>query len=525
MTILFRAPDAPSKWRTLIAACLGLGMLMIDMFVVNVALPAIGRDLDADLATVQWTITGYVLMLAVLPVAAGRLGDIFGRRRVYLLGLVVFIAGSGAAAFAQSIEQLIAFRVVQGTGAAIMMPGTLALITQAFPAAQRGLAIGIWGGVSGLALISGPILGGLLVSGDAWQWIFIVNLPVGAVALLMTLRFVPESRDQTAPRSIDWPGIVLLAGGLFLVVFGISRANAEGWTSPLILSVFAGGAAALVLFVQAERRVRFPLVDLTLFRSRAFVMASVSAFLFSFAVFGSQPFFSLLMQHTWGFSALEGGLAFLPGVTLVAIFLTLGGPLSQRLGPRVHWLIIAGSVLVTVSAFYLLLLETDDRYVDGLLPALLVRGPGIGLVMTATAIVAMASLPDEKSGLASGTLTMARQVGTAVRVAVMGAAYLQHVGGALTTDLAGLSIVELEAVTNAAGQFRPFGTGLVRETAERAIVDGFVQTALVGAIASSAAALAAFFIRSRRPDTAEQRITEPAKPDMRAEPSIVAEER
>lgn len=519
---LLRAPDAPSKWRTLIAACLGLGMLMIDMFVVNVALPAIGRDLDADLATVEWTITGYVLMLAVLPVAAGRLGDIFGRRRVYLLGLVIFIVGSGAAGLAQSVEQLIAFRVVQGTGAAIMMPGTLALITQAFPAAQRSLAIGIWGGVSGLALISGPILGGLLVTGDTWQWIFIVNLPVGAVALLMTLWFVPESRDQTAPRSIDWPGIVLLAGGLFLVVFGISRANAEGWTSVLILSVFASGATALVLFVEAERRVRYPLVDLALFRSRAFVMAGVSAFLFSFAVFGSQPFFSLLMQHTWGFSALEGGLAFLPGVMLVAIFLTLGGPISQRLGRRVHWAIIGGSVLVTVSAFYLLLLDSDDRYVGGLLPALLVRGPGIGLVMTATAIVAMRSLPDEKSGLASGTLTMARQVGTAVGVAVMGAVYLQHVDGALAVGLADLSVAELEGVMSAADQFRPFGTGAVRETAERAIVGGFVQIAVVGAIASSFAALAAFFIRSSDPGTAARQIREASVLDVRAEPFIVA---
>src|SRR5215207_9476483 len=252
---------APNKWHTLIATCLGLGMLMIDTFVVNVAFPAIGRDLNADLTTTEWTVSAYVLVVGVFPVAMGRLGDIFGRRRVYLAGLAVFVVASVLCGLAQNIEQLVAYRVLQGLGAATMFPGTLAIITSVFPPHQRGLAIGIWAGVSGLGLIAGPVLGGLLVRGDDWRWIFFVNLPVGLVALVMAALFVPESRDETAPRSVDWLGALLLCGGLFALMFGLTRGNEEGWAAPSVLGWWALGAALLVAFVAVERRIRYPLVD------------------------------------------------------------------------------------------------------------------------------------------------------------------------------------------------------------------------------------------------------------------------
>lgn len=298
-------PDsARSRWLVLSAACLGLGMLMIDTFVVNVAFPAIGRDLNASLSTTEWTVTGYVLVVGVFPVAMGRLGDIFGRKLIYISGLVVFVLASAACATAQSVEVLIVFRVLQGVGAATMMPGTLSIITQAFPPHQRGLAIGIWGGVSGLGLIAGPILGGLLVHGDQWRWIFIVNVPVGIVGLAMAWLFVPESRDDHAPRVLDWGGLVSLSAALFLIAFAISRGNDEGWLSPVIVGCFAAGVLLLPVFVAVERAHRAPLVDLTLFRSRTFVMSCVSAGLFSAAVFGSQPYTSIFMQNYWGFSPL-----------------------------------------------------------------------------------------------------------------------------------------------------------------------------------------------------------------------------
>src|SRR5215207_9816338 len=244
---------APSKWLTLLAVCIGLSMLVIDLFIVIVALPALSRDLKADLSSVEWVISAYALALGVLPLAMGRLGDILGRRKVYLCGLVIFIVASLACGAAQNIYQLVAFRVLQGIGAAIMQPATLAIVTGAFPAHQRGLAIGLWGGVSGFGLIAGPVLGGLLVRGDDWAWIFFINGPIGVAALLMALVFVPESRDETAPRAIDWPGLVLLTGALTLLLFGVTRANAAGWMSPLVLGCLAASVAVLFVFVSVER--------------------------------------------------------------------------------------------------------------------------------------------------------------------------------------------------------------------------------------------------------------------------------
>ncbi|MEO6397510.1 MAG: MFS transporter, partial [Tepidiformaceae bacterium] len=432
---MLRAPTAPSKWLTLIATCLGLGMMMIDTFVVNVAFPAISRDLKATLSTAEWTVTGYVLVTGIFPVAMGRVGDIFGRRRVYLSGLLVFILASAGCGLSHSIESLVLFRVIQGLGAATMMPGTLSIITQAFPASQRGLAIGIWGGVSGLGLIAGPLLGGLLVRGDSWRWIFWINIPVGVVALLMALLFVPESRDEKAPRYLDWRGLLALSSALFLLLFGLNRANEEGWTSPLIISCFIAGALCLPLFVMIERRVRAPLVDLTLFRTPSFVIACLSAGLFSMAVFGSQPFTSLFMQNYLGFTPLQGGLGFLPATGLVALLMPVSGILGQKLGHRMRYIIIAGSLSVGVSFLYLLRMDTDSTYTSGLLLPFLFRGLGIGLVTSAASYAAVTSLPVAKSGLASGTLTMARNIGTSAGVAIFGAVFLHSVDTNLPANL------------------------------------------------------------------------------------------
>jgi MFS transporter, DHA2 family, methylenomycin A resistance protein len=485
----------PNKWLTLVAACLGLGMLMIDTFVVNVAFPAIGRDLDASLSMTEWTVSAYVLVVGVFPIAMGRFGDIFGRKRVYLSGLALFVLASVLCGTAQNIEQLIAFRVLQGLGAATMFPGTLSIITNAFPPEQRGLAIGIWGGVSGLGLIAGPILGGLLVQGDNWRWIFFVNLPVGLIALLMAALFVPESRDESAPRSVDWIGLTLLSSGLFALMFGITQGNEAGWGSPLILGCWTVAAALLAGFVVAERRIRYPLVDLTLFRSVTFVMACVSAFLFSAAVFGSQPYVSLFMQNYWGFTPLESGLAFIPATALVALLMPVSGIIGQRLGSHLRLIIIAGSLAVVVSALYLLRLDTESGYLDGLLPAFLIRGFGIGLVMSATSLAVMSAVPRAKAGLASGTQTMARNIGTAMGVAIFGAIFLNHIHGDLPVRLADAPPAQAAQITAAAEHFVPAGDGATRQAAEEAIVDGFVAIALVTVFIAALATGAAFFIR------------------------------
>ena len=500
------ASNPSNKWLVLLASCLGLGMLMIDTFIVNVAFPSIGRDLNASLSAAEWTVSGYVLATGVLPIASGRLGDIFGRRRVYLIGLVIFIAASLACGLAQNIEQLILFRVLQGVGGATMMPGTLSIITQAFPPQQRGLAIGIWGGVSGLGLIAGPILGGLLVRGDEWRWIFFVNIPVGAVALLLALMFVPESRDESAPRTIDWAGLTALSTGLFGFMFALTRGNDEGWTSPLVLSCFAAGIILLAGFVAIERRVQYPLVDLSLFRNPTFVVASLSAGLFSCAVFGSQPFTSLYWQNFMGYSPLRGGFAFLPATILVAALMPVSGILGQRLGHHLRYIIIGGSLAVAISFVYLLQLDTGSGYADGFLPALLLRGLGIGLVMSASSYAVVSSLPQAKSGLASGTLTMARNIGTSMGVALFGAIYLTSVGSSLDENLpADTPPADERRIEAASEHFVPAGTGELRDASEQSVVDGFVTVAAWGVVVASLATVSALFIRIRRPVPEEAR--------------------
>ena len=508
---MLRPPNAPGKWYTLVATCLGLGMLMIDTFIVNVAFPAIGRDLDASLSTAEWTVTGYVLMTGVFPIAMGRMGDLFGRRRLYIIGLVFFIVSSALCGLAQNIEQLVVLRVFQGLGAATMMPLTLSIITNAFPAEQRGLAIGIWGGVSGLGLIAGPVVGGLLVNGDEWRWVFLVNIPVGVVALVMALAWVPESRDTNAPRYLDWRGLLTLSSGLFLILFGLTRASEEGWTSPLILTCFVTGFALLPTFVWVERRVRAPLVDLSLFRSWPFVMACVSAALFSAAVFGSQPFTSLYMQNYLGFSPLEGGLAFLPATILVALLMPVSGILGQKLGHRIRLIIIAGSASVGVSFIYLLGLDVESGYVDGFLPAFLLRGLGIGLVMSATSFAIVSAMPVQKSGLASGTLTMARNIGTAMGVAIFGSVFLHSVDANLPNDLsaAGVPAAETARYEEAAYHFVP-ADGDGREASREAIVKGFVAVSAVGLGICVLAAGAAVAIRYR--PARAQPVSNPATP-------------
>lgn len=504
------------KWLTLIAACLGLGMLMVNTFVVNVALPAMARDLQADLGTAQWIVSAYVLVIGVFPVAGGRLGDIFGRRKLYLLGLIIFIASSVAAGLAQAVYPLIAWRVLQGIGAAIMMPGTLSIVTQAFPAHQRGLAIGIWSGVSGLGLIVGPVLGGLLVHGDTWRPIFFVNVPIGLAALLMALAFVPESRDESAPRAVDWPGMVVLSSALFLLMFGVTRGNAAGWASPLILACLLGGAALLPIFALIEKTRRFPLVDLSLFKSGTFVMACFSAFLFSAAVFGSQPYTSLFMQNYWGMTPLQAGLGFLPSTVLVAFLMPFSGALGQRLGHRLRFIVMAGSVSVAVSFLYLLTLDVDSRYLDGFLPAFVFRGIGIGLVMSATSLAVVSAVPLAKSGLASGTLTMSRNVGTAVGVALFGALFLQYVDSEVPARLAGLPAAEVAAATTAADRFMASGSPPVFAVTEQVIVDAYVFIAAACALVSIVAMAAAGFIRHQSAP-----VQAPAIGSARAEEEVV----
>lgn len=478
----------PSKWLTLFAACLGLLMLYIDLFIVNVALPAIGHDFHAPLSTVSWTISGYVLMIGVLPMGIGRLGDLWGQRRVYLAGLALFSIASLICSLAPNITALIVFRVIQGISAAIMTPGTLAIIVHAFPQRQHGLAIGIYGGISGLGLIAGPVLGGLLVQGENWRWVFFVNVPLGIFALIMAVLFIPESRETTGTIAVDWIGLLFLSVGLLCLLFGFTRAGDVGWTDAVVIGSCLLGLVTLALFVTTERRVRWPLVDLALFRNLPFVMGCLSFFFFSAALFGSQPYWSLFMQNTWGFTPLQGGLAFLPATGLIAFLTPLSGLLAQWAGRRLYMFLLMSLLGIGLSFLYIVIVLTpQSNYVSGLLPTFLMRGLTIPVVSSGATLAVVSAVSSKQSGLASGTLGMARNIGTAFGVAVLSQVYLFHINTALPASLT--------ANRAAADQFLVSGSGMGRLVIEGVILQGFKLTGLACVVLCAVAAIAALFMR------------------------------
>src|SRR5215213_5726493 len=305
------------KWWTLGAVAVGLFMIMLDNTVVNVALPSIQRDLGADLSSLEWIVTGYALTFAALMLTGGKLADAYGRRLMFVVGIAIFTLSSLACGLATSEDMLIAARVVQGAGAALMNPATLSIIAATFAPKERGMAIGIWAGVAALALAIGPLVGGLLTEHLDWSWIFFVNVPVGAVAIAASYLLITESKDETH-ESLDLPGLATSALGLFALTYGLIEANGYGWTSGRIVGSFVIAAVSLVAFVQLERRQRAPMLDLSLFRSGTYAGANVAMLLVALAMFGVFFFVSLYMQNILGYSPVRAGAAFLP-MTLMVI--------------------------------------------------------------------------------------------------------------------------------------------------------------------------------------------------------------
>ena len=319
MTRRLALTDDNRRWWTLAAMCFALFMVMLDNTVVNVALPSIQNDLHSSIAGLQWTVNAYTLAFGVLLVTGGRLGDIFGRRRVFLTGVVIFAASSLFIGFSQSSAWLIGGRAAQGVGAALMMPATLSIITNVFPPHERGRAIGMWAGVSALALAIGPVLGGLLVEHVSWQSIFFINLPVAAGAIVVTLFATRESRDETVLPTVDFAGVAAITVGLTALTLALVEAGDWGWGSARVLALFALAAAGLAVFASVERRVAVPMVDFSFFGSRTFLGANIVAFIVSFAMLGMFFFLSLYMQNILRYSALEAGIRFLPTTLMVIV--------------------------------------------------------------------------------------------------------------------------------------------------------------------------------------------------------------
>jgi EmrB/QacA subfamily drug resistance transporter len=417
--------DENRRWWALGALATALFMIMLDNTVVALALPAIQRDLSTSFSQLEWVVNAYAMIFAVLLIIGGKLADYLGRRKIFLIGLVIFTASSLACGLASSGEALIAARAVQGIGGAMMLPATLSIVTATFPVHERGLAIGIWAGVSGIALAIGPLVGGLLVENGGWEWIFFINLPVGVIGTAATLWLVKESRDMSAEQRLDVPGLVTSGLGVFLLTFGLIEANNYGWGSRTIVLCFVGAALALIVFVLLELRQRLPMLDLSLFRNPTFVGGNIGGLLMFIALFGQIFYFSIYMQAVLGYSAAKAGATFIVATGAVAITAPIAGKLSDHIGARLPATIgmaMYGTAMLGVSRF-----DADTTFWQ-MAPWLLLGGLGFGAIMPPLTAAVMSSVTTDKAGVASAVMQSFRQLGAGLGVAVMGAIVVAEVG-------------------------------------------------------------------------------------------------
>ncbi|HET9673978.1 MAG TPA: MFS transporter [Gaiellaceae bacterium] len=419
------------KWWTLGAVAFGLFMIMLDNTVVNVAIPAIQRDLGVGLSELEWVVAGYALSFAALMLTGGKLADLMGRRRIFVLGIVIFTVSSLFCGLADSGEGLIGWRIVQGVGAALMNPATLAIIAATFPPRERGTAIGIWAGVSALALAIGPLVGGLITEHASWNWVFLINVPVGILGIVASYLLIDESRDMSENQRLDLTGLLLSGIGLFSLTYALIEANSYGWASARIVGFLGAAAVLLVAFVVWELRTRVPMLDLSLFRNGTFAGANVVILLVGFAMFGIFFYVSLYMQSILGFSAVQAGAAFLPMTLLIIVCAPIAGKLSDRVGSR--WLMTGGMTLLGIQLLYYSTLGTTAGFFN-LLPGLLIGGVGMSLTMTPSAAAIIGSVAVDKAGVGSAVMNSMRQVGGSLGIATLGAILAHGIAGRHTPE-------------------------------------------------------------------------------------------
>lgn len=406
-----------SRW-TLLAVALATFMTYLDNNIVNVAMPAIERSLHLSISGLEWVVSAYILVFASLLLAGGRLADVFGRRRLFLLGLGIFTIASLFAGASGSVELLIASRAVQGLGAALVTPTTLAIISATFTEPrQRAAAVGIWSGVGALALAVGPLLGGLLSQHAAWGWIFYINVPVGVATFALALWAIPDSVEADAPRRIDLPGVATSALALFALTYALIEGGSRGWTSPLILSMFAVAAGLGALFVALELRSESPMVAVSLFRERVFSGGLVALMMWGFGLFGIYFFTSLYLQSVLGFSATKAGTAFVPMALLMAVGAVVSEQITHRLGA--HRVVGVAMLLMAAGIASVSFLGQHAGFAD-LMPSFAVIGIGGGLTVPLTASV-LEAMPRSEAGVASGIFNASREVAGLLGITVIGA--------------------------------------------------------------------------------------------------------
>lgn len=414
-----------SPWAILAVLCVGLFMILLDGTIVNIAIPNIIRAFDTNLSNVEWVMNAYVLAFAVMLVTFGRFGDLYGRRHLFVLGMAVFTLASLACGFAPGIYWLIAFRVLQGLGGAALMPQTLSIVASVFPPGKRGAAMGVWGGVSGLATAIGPSLGGLIVDGASWRWIFFINIPVGIVGVVLALRIVPESRNPVAVETLDLVGVGLFSAALLCLTFALIEGQNFGWTSATILGLFAAALALFVVFALQERRVSQPLIDFSLFRKVDFLAGNTTGLLLSAAMMGVFFTIPIFLQTVLGFSALRAGLVMSPMSVVIMVAAPLAGTLSDRLGSK--WIVALGMFLLALGIAWMAGLTpwqeklSPDTTSWSLLLPFIVAGIGIGFAVAPVTTAVMATAPPDRVGNASGVLSTMRQVGSLLGIAILGA--------------------------------------------------------------------------------------------------------
>jgi EmrB/QacA subfamily drug resistance transporter len=447
---------------TFAISSVALFMTTLDNLVVTTALPVIHKDLHASLSGLEWTVNAYTLTFAVLLITGAALGDRFGRRRMFVIGLSIFTAGSAAAALAPSIDVLIAARAVQGLGGAIVLPLTLTILSAAVPAERRGLVLGAWGGISGLAVAMGPLVGGAVVEGISWQWIFWLNVPIGLVLIPLAYFRLRETRGPN--DALDLPGVGLASAGLFGIVWGLVRGNQVGWGSPEIVAALVLGFLVLGLFLLWELRAEAPMLPLRFFRSRTFSAANLASFLMFFGMFGSIFLLAQFFQTVQGYSPLQAGLRVLPWTAMPIFVAPLAGALSDRIGGRP--LMATGLALQAVGLGWIAFVSTPTVAYSELVTPFILSGVGMALYFAPVANVVLSAVKPEEEGQASGANNAIRELGGVFGVAVL-ASVFAHYGG--------------------------YGSG-------QSFVDGLTPAIYVGAALVAAGAVAALGVaRKQRP--------------------------
>ena len=454
-----------TMWWTFAITSIALFMVTLDNLVVTTALPVIRTDLHSGLSGLEWTVNAYTLTFAVLLLTGAALGDRFGRRRMFTIGIAIFTLASAAAALAPSIGALDAARAIQGVGGAIVMPLTLTILSAAVPAERRGLALGAWGGISGLAVAIGPLVGGAVVSGISWHWIFWLNVPIGLVVAPLALWRLEESHGPAS--RLDLPGLGLASAGLFGIVWGLVRGNSIGWSSPEIVGALVGGFALLAVFVWWELRTEQPMLPMRFFKNRTFALANVSSLFMFFGMFGSIFLLAQFFQTVQGYSPLQSGLRILPWTAMPIFVAPIAGALSDRIGG--HILMGVGLLLQATGLAWIAAVSTPTTAYSALVLPFILSGAGMALFFAPVANVVLSSVSPIEEGQASGANNAIRELGGVFGVAVL-ASVFAHYGG--------------------------YGSG-----AE--FVDGMTPAVYVGAVVVAIGGLAALAIK-RRPRRVEE---------------------